>query len=76
MINKKVEITWVDSKGVTSSWEFKEDIEQLAPSKITSIGYLLEDYKTIVHSMSEEQLLGRMTIPTGCILKMQNLGHA
>ena len=75
-MNKKVEITWVDSKGVTSSWEFKEDIEHLEPCTITSIGYLLEDnkeYKTIVQSMSAEQLLGRLTIPAGCIKKVRNV---
>jgi len=47
---EKVEITWLDSKGITSSWEYKDEIEPLKPIAITSIGYLLEDaneYKPI-----------------------------
>ena len=69
---KIIEITWLDSKGITSEWEHKEDIKPLKPCLVTSVGYLLEDmkeYKTIVQSEGEEQLLGRMTIPKSCIVK-------
>ena len=63
---KRIEINWVDSKGVTSDWEFKDDIEPMEPTLISSIGYLLDDnaeYKTIVQSDCESQVLGRTTIP-------------
>lgn len=74
--NQVVEITWMDSKGVTSTWEFIEDLEQLKPCRIVSVGYLLEDregYKTLVQSMSKGQVLGRLTIPTGCIKKVRKV---
>ena len=74
--NKRVEITWLDSKGVTSLWEYWDEIEQLKPCIITSVGYLIEDrkdYKTIAQSVSDELVLGRMTIPVGCIKKIRRL---
>jgi len=67
---KAVKIVWMDSAGVTNRWEFIEDMDSLPPSEITSVGFLLEDapdYKTIVQSASMQQMLGRMTIPAGCI---------
>jgi len=70
-----VEITWFDSKGVTQ-WEFWDDIEQLTPCIIRSVGYLIEDkdyYKTIALSISKDKVLGRLTIPTVCIKKMKIL---
>ena len=68
---KVVKITWIDSKGITSEWEFKEDIKPLTPCLCVSIGWLLDDneeYKTIVQSDSDNQCLGRMTIPA-CSIK-------
>ena len=62
-----VQIEWIDSKGIISNWEFIEDIEPLKPCKCISVGYLVDnnkEYKTIVQSLSETQLIGRMTIPT------------
>lgn len=76
MIDRRVEITWLDSKGVTSSWEYKDDLEPLEPNVIISIGYLLEDtdrYKTIAQSVSEHQVLGRLSIPTVSIKKMRKI---
>ncbi len=73
---KKVEIHWLDSKGITSEWEFLEDIQPLVPCECTSVGYLIDenkDYKTIVQSISKEQVLGRMSIPTACIIKIKVL---
>jgi len=26
---KKVEIEWIDSKGITSSWEYQDDLDSL-----------------------------------------------
>ena len=69
---KLVLIEWLDSKGVTEKWEFLNDIEPLKPSRCTSIGFLLDDareYKTIVQSISNNQVLGRMTIPSCSIKK-------
>ncbi len=73
---KLVEITWMDSHGVTSTWEFWEDIEELKPARIKSVGYLIADkrgYKTIAQSVSDTQVLGRLTIPVGCIRRTRSL---
>jgi len=73
---KVVEITWIDSHGVTSTWEFWEEIEELKPARVKSVGYLIADkegYKTIVQSVSDTQILGRLTIPTGCIRKIKEI---
>ena len=73
---KIVEITWMDSHGVTSTWEFWEDIEELKPARVKSVGYLIADktgYKTIVQSISSTQILGRLTIPTSCIKKIKEI---
>ncbi len=71
---QKVEIEWIDSKGVTSSWEYLDEVAPLEPSVVNSIGYLLEDnkdYKTLVQSVSADQVLGRLTIPAGNIKKVK-----
>jgi hypothetical protein len=73
---KIVEIEWIDSKGITSDWEFKDDIKSLEPCLCKSVGYLLDDnenYKTIVQSDSSEQVLGRLTIPKESIKKLKTL---
>ncbi len=70
---KIVRIDWVDSHGVSSKWEFKDKMESLKPVCVSSVGWLLEDngeYKTILQSDSDKQVLGRMTIPVGCIKKI------
>jgi len=76
---KLVEITWMDSHGVTSTWEFWEDMEELKPERIKSVGYLIADkkgYKTIVQSVSDSQVLGRLTIPAGCIRRTKDIPQA
>ena len=70
---KVVRIVWFDSKGVTSEWEFKDEMEPMLPVVISSVGYLYSDhekYKTIVQSKGDDQVVGRMTIPMGCIEKI------
>ena len=70
---KLVEIKWYDSKGVTTEWEFKDEVKKMMPAVITSVGYLIDDadwYKTIVQSDTDKQFMGRLTIPQGCIKEM------
>ena len=77
IIRKKVEIEWMDSKGVTAEWEDLDEIEPLEPCLVYSVGYLLEDnedYKTITQSLTTEQVLGRLTIPAKSIKKVSYLG--
>ena len=71
-----VKVVWYDSKGVTSEWEFKDEIKPLSPAVVTSVGYLWQenkDYVTIVQSDSDEQLMGGLTIPRACIECMNTL---
>ena len=75
-IRELVLVKWLDSKGLVNEWEFLEDIDPLLPSTCLSIGFLLEEtkeYTTIVQSISESQVLGRMTIPARSILKVTRL---
>jgi hypothetical protein len=58
---KLVKICWHDSKGVVSSWEYKDELSPLLPVEVFSVGYLIDDnkdYKTIAQSVSETQVLG------------------
>ena len=76
MVYKKVEIHWLDSHGITSDWEFIDELKSFMPVEVVSIGFLLEDekdYKTIVQSYSESQVLGRMAIPATSILQIITL---
>jgi len=73
---EKLEITWFDSKGITPSWEYRDELEPLKPTVISSIGYLLEDttdYKTIAQSVSADQVLGRTSIPTVSIKNIRKI---
>ena len=75
-MGKLIKITWFDSKGITSEWEFKDEIKPLKPAEITSVGFLCDDndkFKTIVQSKCKEQVLGRLSIPCGCIVKIEEL---
>ena len=61
MGNKLLLIEWLDSKGITSTWEYRDEIEPLIPSICISAGFLIEEteqYKTIAQSISETQVLG------------------
>ena len=72
----KIRIEWIDSKSGPNEWEYLDDLEPLEPVIITTIGFLVEetpDYKTNAHSMSENQVVGRITIPTACIRKRRRL---
>ena len=77
---KIVVIDWVDSKGVTGSWEYLDEIDEMKPSLCISVGYLLNDkkqYKEICQSINksspDKQVIGRMVIPTCSIKKIKKL---
>jgi hypothetical protein len=73
---KKVEIQWIDSKTSPNEWEYLDGLESLKPPLCQSVGFLIEDtpeYKTIVHTISTTQILGRITIPNRCIKKIKVL---
>lgn len=69
-------IKWIDSCGVTDRWEVYKELTPLKPMYCKSIGFLIDDnknYKTIAQSISNNQLLGRMTIPTGSIISITDI---
>ena len=68
-------IEWVDSKGM-ERWEYLDEIESIRPSLCYSVGFMIEDtaeYKTIALGLSDTQVLGRTTIPAGCIKSIKKL---
>ena len=68
-------IEWADSKGL-ERWEYLDEIEPIPPSICYSVGFLLddnEDYKTIALGLSDTQVLGRTTIPSGCVISIKKL---
>jgi hypothetical protein len=73
---KVVQVEWLDSVGMTPEWEYKDEVKSLKPVSPTSVGFLLEDepdHVTILQTDSENQLLGRLTIPKISITSMKNL---
>jgi hypothetical protein len=73
---KLVLIEWLDSKGGTCEWEFIDSLEPLEPITCTSVGFMIEDnekYKTIAPTIGGDQVLGRITIPSCSLKKMETL---
>lgn len=69
-----VKIKWLDSRGTTVGWEYKDEVEScnLDICEVESVGYLYfstERYKTLVQSISKDQILGRLSIPVCSILE-------
>lgn len=77
---KKVLITWKDSVGITSDWEFWGDVTPLDIVEILSIGWIIEetpDYITIAQAITSKEVLGRFTVPKCSIISTQimEVGH-
>ena len=73
---KRVLIKWVDSRGVTSDWEWKDELKPFKPYKLKTLGFLLHDkkkFKTVVLTIGKDQVLGKITIPTSAIISMKIL---
>jgi len=69
-------IEWMDSVGVTDSWENWDALEPMEPARITTVGFLIcEDAtsKTVAQSVSEKQVVGRICIPAGTIASMKRI---
>lgn len=68
-------IEWLDTYGL-QRWEYLDEIEPMPPCICYSVGFVLEDtpeYKTIALGLSETQVLGRTSIPLGCIKSVKKL---
>jgi hypothetical protein len=75
MRRKIVLIEWVDGKGL-ERWEYLDELQPMPPCICQSVGFLIEnnrDYKTLALGLSDTQVLGRTTIPSGCIKSMKYL---
>lgn len=73
LLRNLVEIKWLDSKAAPNIWEYLDDLDALKPVEISSTGYLIDnntEYKTIVQSLSETQILGRISIPVCSIISI------
>jgi transcription antitermination factor NusA-like protein len=73
---KLVVIEWLDSKGIHDAWEYISKIKPLKPVKCISVGFLIDDnkkYKTLVQSIGNGQVLGRMTIPVCSIDRIEEI---
>lgn len=76
MKNAKILIKWLDSKEVINHWEHLDELEALEPAICESIGYIIENnnkFITIAQTISDSQILGRMTIPHCAIIKKQKV---
>jgi len=72
---KIVLIEWLDSKGM-ERWEYLDELEPMQPCLCRSVGFLIENkksHKTIALGLSDTQVLGRTTIPSGCIKSIKKL---
>ena len=68
-------IEWLDSKGA-QRWEYLDEIEPMPPCNCCSVGFLIdenEDYVTLALGLNDTQVLGRTTIPAGCIKSAKRL---
>jgi len=68
-------IEWVDSKGM-ERWEYLDEIDPLPPCVCYAVGFMIDDkpeYKTLALGLTETQVLGRTTIPAGCIKSIKKL---
>lgn len=74
--SRLVLIEWLDSKGITTAWEYLDEVEPMPPTLCYSVGFLVADtdqYVTVAQAMSDNQVLGRTTIPKCSIQKMETL---
>ncbi len=69
-------VEWLDSKGVTSGWEYLDELEPMLPDRVVTVGILLEeakDYKTLALAVGSTQVMGRITIPNCAIVTCREL---
>ena len=73
---KLVLVEWLDSRGMTDSWEHRDELDPMAAMTCTSVGFVLEKtraYVTLAATTSDTQVLGRLTIPRCAITSMKEL---
>lgn len=76
-ILKRVKVKWVDPTSF-NGWLSLADVEDFKFSVKTTEGFLLEDTKdriTIAHTTSNEDALGVLYLPRGCVLTIDEVGE-
>ena len=74
---KKVKVKWVDPTSF-NNWLSLADVEDFKFSVKLTEGFLLEDTKdriTISHTVNEEDALGVLYLPIGCVLTIDEVGE-
>ena len=79
---KLVNVKWVDSFGVTSSWEDIDDID-ISEMVVKSVGYVVKESDDCIaiaanitmgdHTVCRPQACGVMTIPIVTIVEMKEM---
>ena len=76
---KLVKIEWIDSCSSNTEWMLLSDIdEDIQPIRITTVGFLMQETGECVtvaqnYGVEPEQACNFMTIPKGCILKIDEI---
>jgi hypothetical protein len=73
---KRVEVEWIDSKGITGEWEFKDQLQPYRPVRCRTVGFVIRrtpKFITLAMGMSKDQIIGRFTIPSRSIVKVRKL---
>jgi hypothetical protein len=75
---RRVEVTWIDpTSDMNNTWQYIENMEPLELFVVNSMGYILEDddaHILLVSHLAPNAVSGRMWIPRGCILNIEELG--
>lgn len=75
-VEKIVFIEWIDSVKADTEWEYIDEAPPLFPATCYSVGMVweeTEEYITIIETKSDNQIMGRLTIPKPSIRKIFNL---
>ena len=79
MTMRTIKIEWIDSCSSNTEWTLLSDIcEDIQPIKITTIGFLIQETDDCItvaqnYGIDPEQACNFMTIPKGCIKKIEEL---
>ena len=73
-----VRVVWIDTNGVDDSWMSREDVLDVAPIEMVTIGYLVENddvFVTVAGTISAcQELFGNVNcIPRCCVRSIQPL---
>lgn len=65
-------VEWVDSRAGGDGWELRSEIEDCPPVHCMTVGFVLDrgrNYVTLAPTVSDSQVLGRLTIPRRAIIR-------